>query len=64
MGWGKGKGGFKTHREGDRKVTLASAGFRLGRGGCVDDVLDKEGAEVGESRVRRASVWEVWVWLR
>ena len=32
--------------------------------GAVDDVVDKEGGETGESRVRRASVLEVGVRLR
>jgi ribonuclease P/MRP protein subunit POP7 len=31
--------------------------------GAVDDVVDREGGETGESRVRRASVLEVGVRL-
>jgi ribonuclease P/MRP protein subunit POP7 len=37
---------------------------RTGSVGAVDDVVDREGGETGESRVRRASVLEVGVRLR
>jgi ribonuclease P/MRP protein subunit POP7 len=38
--------------------------LRTGSVGAVDDVVEKDGGETGESRVRRASVLEVGVRLR